>query len=284
MCGEGWAHALSGLCPADVTTRFDGVFWFGDFNFRLSAGRVSVETILRQDPGARVPALLQLDQLAREMQRGEAGVGEGVMPRRGSWPGGGGWSRRAGAPRQVWDWPVPAPGSIFKGFQEPDIHFLPSYKFDIGKDSYDTSSKQRTPSYTVSTAAPEPGLGTRSVCEQCPSWGPLGAAHAGPGWDSARARDCTFVPSSQGRPEVGPRPPCSQRPGSVHAAGPSLDPVRGGGLARPRQPRAGSGHAGRQGRVGTWLPRPLHGAEGTDIASGRGKWHTCLSQRLGAQR
>lgn len=84
MCGEGWAHALSGLCPADVTTRFDGVFWFGDFNFRLSAGRVSVEAILRQDPGARVPALLQLDQLAREMQRGEAGVGEGViMARRG---------------------------------------------------------------------------------------------------------------------------------------------------------------------------------------------------------
>ncbi|CAK6433462.1 unnamed protein product [Pipistrellus nathusii] len=100
-------------CPyrsdaADVTTRFDGVFWFGDFNFRLSGGRAPVEAILRQDPGARVPALLRLDQLARERQR----------------------------------------GSIFKGFQEPDIHFLPSYKFDIGKDSYDTSSKQRTPSYT----------------------------------------------------------------------------------------------------------------------------------------
>ncbi|XP_016066520.1 PREDICTED: 72 kDa inositol polyphosphate 5-phosphatase isoform X2 [Miniopterus natalensis] len=100
-------------CPyrsdsADVTTRFDGVFWFGDFNFRLSSGRVSVEAILKQDLGASVPALLQLDQLAREMKK----------------------------------------GSIFKGFQEPDIHFLPSYKFDIGKDSYDTSSKQRTPSYT----------------------------------------------------------------------------------------------------------------------------------------
>lgn len=40
-------------------------------------------------------------------------------------------------------------GSIFKGFQEADIRFRPSYKFDIGKDSYDTTSKQRTPSYTV---------------------------------------------------------------------------------------------------------------------------------------
>ncbi|XP_028377840.1 phosphatidylinositol polyphosphate 5-phosphatase type IV [Phyllostomus discolor] len=100
-------------CPyrsdsADVTTRFDGVFWFGDFNFRLSGGRPAVEALLKQDPGASVPALLQLDQLTREMKK----------------------------------------GTIFKGFREPDIHFLPSYKFDVGRDSYDTSSKQRTPSYT----------------------------------------------------------------------------------------------------------------------------------------
>ncbi|XP_007945225.1 phosphatidylinositol polyphosphate 5-phosphatase type IV [Orycteropus afer afer] len=41
-----------------------------------------------------------------------------------------------------------SPGTVFKGFREPDIHFLPSYKFDIGKDTYDSTSKQRTPSYT----------------------------------------------------------------------------------------------------------------------------------------
>ncbi|XP_058997060.1 phosphatidylinositol polyphosphate 5-phosphatase type IV isoform X3 [Mustela lutreola] len=102
---------------ADVTTRFDGVFWFGDFNFRLSGGRMAVEAILKQDLGEKVSALLQHDQLTQEMKK----------------------------------------GSIFKGFQEPDIHFLPSYKFDIGKDSYDTTSKQRTPSYTASrhlTTAP----------------------------------------------------------------------------------------------------------------------------------
>lgn len=93
---------------ADVTTRFDEVFWFGDFNFRLSGGRVAVEAALRQDLEVDVGALLQQDQLTREMEK----------------------------------------GSIFKGFQEPDIHFLPSYKFDIGKDTYDSSSKHRTPSYT----------------------------------------------------------------------------------------------------------------------------------------
>ena len=58
------------------------------------------------------------------------------------------------------------PGSIFKGFQEPDIHFLPSYKFDIGKDSYDTTSKQRTPSYTVSAPGVPPDLrcGSARLC------------------------------------------------------------------------------------------------------------------------
>ncbi|EDL08315.1 phosphatidylinositol polyphosphate 5-phosphatase type IV isoform X1 [Mus musculus] len=92
----------------DVTTRFDEVFWFGDFNFRLSGGRVAVEAFLKQKPEVDVLALLQHDQLTREMKK----------------------------------------GSIFRGFEEAEIHFLPSYKFDIGKDTYDSTSKQRTPSYT----------------------------------------------------------------------------------------------------------------------------------------
>lgn len=93
---------------SDVTTRFDEVFWFGDFNFRLNKDRETVDSILNQNPSTDVSKLLVYDQLTTEMSR----------------------------------------GSIFKGFQEADIHFRPSYKFDIGKDSYDTTSKQRTPSYT----------------------------------------------------------------------------------------------------------------------------------------
>ncbi|CAB1319563.1 unnamed protein product [Coregonus sp. 'balchen'] len=93
---------------SDVTTRFDEVFWFGDFNFRLSKDRVGVEAILNQNQGVDMGPLLHHDQLSKEMKD----------------------------------------GSIFKGFQEAPIQFLPTYKYDVGCDMYDTTSKQRTPSYT----------------------------------------------------------------------------------------------------------------------------------------
>ncbi|XP_068166343.1 phosphatidylinositol polyphosphate 5-phosphatase type IV [Antennarius striatus] len=94
--------------PSDVTTRFDQVFWFGDFNFRLSKDRVEVEAIMNHTAGGNMGPLLEHDQLSKEINN----------------------------------------GSIFKGFQEAPIHFRPTYKFDIGCDIYDTTSKQRTPSYT----------------------------------------------------------------------------------------------------------------------------------------
>ncbi|KAJ8260526.1 hypothetical protein COCON_G00162490 [Conger conger] len=93
---------------SDVTTRFDEVFWFGDFNFRLSKERAAVEAIIKERLGSNMSPLLQYDQLSKEM----------------------------------------GDGSVFKGFQEAPIHFLPTYKFDIGSDVYDSTSKQRTPSYT----------------------------------------------------------------------------------------------------------------------------------------
>ncbi|XP_061673816.1 phosphatidylinositol polyphosphate 5-phosphatase type IV [Syngnathoides biaculeatus] len=93
---------------SDVTTRFDQVFWFGDFNFRLGHERASVDSIIKRTSGDDMDALIEHDQLSKEMKD----------------------------------------GSIFKGFQEAGIHFLPTYKFDIGSDVYDTSAKQRTPSYT----------------------------------------------------------------------------------------------------------------------------------------
>ncbi|CAM4751348.1 unnamed protein product [Rotaria magnacalcarata] len=37
---------------------------------------------------------------------------------------------------------------VFSGYFEPSIDFLPTYKFDINTDNYDTSEKSRTPSWT----------------------------------------------------------------------------------------------------------------------------------------
>ncbi|XP_069097704.1 phosphatidylinositol polyphosphate 5-phosphatase type IV [Pleurodeles waltl] len=93
---------------SDVTTRFDEVFWFGDFNFRLSKDRQAVNAIIECCLETDVSQLLQYDQLIQEMRQ----------------------------------------ECIFKGFKEGAIHFLPTYKFDVGCDVYDTTSKQRTPSYT----------------------------------------------------------------------------------------------------------------------------------------
>ena len=53
-----------------MTTRYDEVFWFGDFNFRLSKDRVGIETILRQASGVDMAPLLLHDQLSKEMKDG----------------------------------------------------------------------------------------------------------------------------------------------------------------------------------------------------------------------
>ena len=37
---------------------------------------------------------------------------------------------------------------VFPGYYEPPIDFMPTYKYDIGTDDYDTSEKLRTPSWT----------------------------------------------------------------------------------------------------------------------------------------
>lgn len=39
-------------------------------------------------------------------------------------------------------------GRVFRGYQEGDITFLPTYKYDNGTDVYDTSEKQRIPGWT----------------------------------------------------------------------------------------------------------------------------------------
>lgn len=37
---------------------------------------------------------------------------------------------------------------VFRGFQEGPLTFAPTYKYDPGTETFDSSAKQRTPSYT----------------------------------------------------------------------------------------------------------------------------------------
>lgn len=70
---NGWIfhyHSMSFLIVADVTTRFDQVFWFGDFNFRLSKPRAEVEAIIKRTAGGDMGPLLEHDQLSKEMKEG----------------------------------------------------------------------------------------------------------------------------------------------------------------------------------------------------------------------
>ena len=39
-------------------------------------------------------------------------------------------------------------GNVFKGFVEGSLTFPPTYKYDAGTDVFDTSPKQRVPSWT----------------------------------------------------------------------------------------------------------------------------------------
>ena len=39
-------------------------------------------------------------------------------------------------------------GTCLSTFQEGSITFPPTYKYDVGTQNFDTSSKQRTPAYT----------------------------------------------------------------------------------------------------------------------------------------
>lgn len=39
------------------------------------------------------------------------------------------------------------PGHRLRAFQEPSIAFMPTYKFDVGTDQYDTSEKKRVPAW-----------------------------------------------------------------------------------------------------------------------------------------
>uniref|UniRef100_A0A915JQC1 Inositol polyphosphate-related phosphatase domain-containing protein n=1 Tax=Romanomermis culicivorax TaxID=13658 RepID=A0A915JQC1_ROMCU len=99
---------LSGYSAID---KVHGVFWFGDLNFRVGESRFEIEKLITSSDKTReqiIAKLLEKDQLRQEIRN----------------------------------------NSTFNGFQEGPVNFLPTYKYDIGCEEFDTSAKQRAPAYT----------------------------------------------------------------------------------------------------------------------------------------
>ncbi|KAI5698826.1 hypothetical protein M8J75_012435 [Diaphorina citri] len=94
----------------DVTQNYDYVFWCGDLNFRVTQPRDDVIHWFKQQTFPLPPTMpMQLDcQLSKSLSE----------------------------------------GSVFRGFEEGPITFPPTFKYDPGTCHFDTSHKQRTPSYT----------------------------------------------------------------------------------------------------------------------------------------
>ncbi|XP_050524165.1 inositol polyphosphate 5-phosphatase E isoform X4 [Daktulosphaira vitifoliae] len=95
---------------SDVTNNFDYVFWCGDLNFRLTNSR---QDIMKWINVHTFPLDLPINQSFSD-QLTECLLND----------------------------------VIFRGFQEGPIKFAPTYKYDPGTKTFDSSIKQRTPSYT----------------------------------------------------------------------------------------------------------------------------------------
>lgn len=106
-----YAHKDQPSVQGDALSKYDSVFWFGDLNFRIDKGRNTVEdlvTSIIEQEHPNFEFLLEGDELNDCIVKDQ----------------------------------------IFHGFLEGRINFKPTYKFDVNKDVYDTSSKLRIPSYT----------------------------------------------------------------------------------------------------------------------------------------
>ncbi|SMN18940.1 similar to Saccharomyces cerevisiae YOR109W INP53 Polyphosphatidylinositol phosphatase, dephosphorylates multiple phosphatidylinositols [Maudiozyma saulgeensis] len=86
----------------------DSIFWLGDTNYRINLTNEEVRKELNLKDDGYIDRLLNYDQLTLEMKA----------------------------------------GTVFKGFREPSLKFRPTYKYDNGTDTYDSSEKARTPSWT----------------------------------------------------------------------------------------------------------------------------------------
>lgn len=140
--GVPWEEGRGGKCEGTggghrrtLCEVFDRVVWAGDLNYRVNVSRKMANVLLSKDLRDE---LIKNDQLLLEREKGDASA---------------------------------AP---FAGYQEGPLNFRPTYKFDCGSDTYDSSPKQRVPAWTdrvlFAGAATRPG-------ESCKKKGPEATVH-----------------------------------------------------------------------------------------------------------
>lgn len=118
----------------DVTQNFDCVFWCGDLNFRLSQPREEVVNWVEQQQfPLPSPYKTEMDQLTNSIMQGELDNISLYF---------------TCIARHYINFILWSIGMVFRGFEEGPITFKPTYKYDPGTQMFDTSQKQRTPSYT----------------------------------------------------------------------------------------------------------------------------------------
>lgn len=104
------------------------VFWFGDLNYRIDLPRpVVLDAISRKDWAK----LLEKDQLAAQRSSLNAATTSG-------------------------------PPSLLRTFDEAEIRFPPTFKFDMGSDTYDSSEKARIPAWCDRVLYRGPAVGQRT--------------------------------------------------------------------------------------------------------------------------
>lgn len=124
------SKTYSKAADEDVSSRFECVFWLGDLNVRLERERIHLESViasLRPDAGLKMKETLDLE--TEVMKSADLISYEDLL--------------QHDELRRIKDQEL-----AFQAFQEGRIKFLPTYKYDIGTDDFDTSKKNRIPSYT----------------------------------------------------------------------------------------------------------------------------------------
>ena len=115
-----------------VFRSFDYIVWNGDLNFRINLPYVDVKRLIKSVVNKCSPNTSQSLDLSSEPTDPETIYASGLQELK----------KHDQLCQSQKD------HLCFAEFYEPEISFLPTYKFDLFSDTYDSSGKRRSPAYT----------------------------------------------------------------------------------------------------------------------------------------